>query len=103
MTSPDPTLVALAQSMAPHLEAPKEWTFRAEWKGAEQLAALRCIVFDLANAIPGGPQPMYDAGRFTGWMNVLDPTSPHCAKDAERALEAFLELMAIVKATGAQA
>lgn len=52
------------------------------------LRAMRDEIFNLADAMPHeARQRMYDAARFTGFMNALDPVSPHCTRDPKLAAE----------------
>ena len=43
------------------------------------LDALRADLFDRADALGPHKQAMYDQAVFTGFLNALDPNSPHCS------------------------
>lgn len=52
-----------------------------------ELAPLRADLFARAKLLGPLKQQMYDEGRFSGFVNALDPLSPHCAVSEETARE----------------
>lgn len=58
------------------------------------LSKLRADLFSRANALGPHKQAMYNQAVFTGFMNTLDPISPHCSVSETQAKEWYSRAVA---------